>query len=96
MQNKSNMKIKEFCNGCLGSTLLLMTLLLYSTLTTSRLIKVMMIYLLIASRLKACACICRKEKKFYYVAEEIQSLKQRIMDISRKRDTYGCCTNIAI
>ncbi|KAH0684525.1 hypothetical protein KY289_022277 [Solanum tuberosum] len=46
-----------------------------------------------ASCLKACACICRKEKKFYNVAEEIQSLKQRIMDISRKRDTYGI-TNI--
>ncbi|KAK6790917.1 hypothetical protein RDI58_009998 [Solanum bulbocastanum] len=45
------------------------------------------------SRLKACACICRKEKKFYNVAEEIQSLKQRIMDISRKRETYGI-TNI--
>ncbi|XP_004236838.1 disease resistance protein RPP13-like [Solanum lycopersicum] len=45
------------------------------------------------SRLKACACICRKEKKFYNVAEEIQSLKQRIIDISRKRDTYGI-TNI--
>nr|ADL59403.1 SNKR2GH2 protein [Solanum schenckii] len=42
-----------------------------------------------ASRLKACACICRKEKKFYNVAKEIQSLKQRIMDISRKRETYG-------
>nr|ACU65455.1 Rpi protein [Solanum sp. ABPT] len=46
-----------------------------------------------ASRLKACTCICRKEKKFYNVAEEIQSLKQRIMDISRKRETYGI-TNI--
>ncbi|KAL3338833.1 hypothetical protein AABB24_027788 [Solanum stoloniferum] len=46
-----------------------------------------------ASRLKACACICRKEKKFYNVSEEIQSLKQRIMDISRKRETYGI-TNI--
>ncbi|XP_049385972.1 putative disease resistance RPP13-like protein 3, partial [Solanum stenotomum] len=46
-----------------------------------------------ASRLKAFACICRKEKKFYNVAEEIQSLKQRIMDISRKRETYGI-TNI--
>uniref|UniRef100_M1D623 EDNR2GH7 protein n=1 Tax=Solanum tuberosum TaxID=4113 RepID=M1D623_SOLTU len=46
-----------------------------------------------ASRLKACACICRKEKKFYNVAEEIQSLKQRIIDISRKRETYGI-TNI--
>ncbi|KAH0692367.1 hypothetical protein KY285_019464 [Solanum tuberosum] len=46
-----------------------------------------------ASRLKACACICRKEKKFYNVAKEIQSLKQRIMDISRKRETYGI-TNI--
>ncbi|KAH0692442.1 hypothetical protein KY285_019539 [Solanum tuberosum] len=46
-----------------------------------------------ASRLKACACIYRKEKKFYNVAEEIQSLKQRIMDISRKRETYGI-TNI--
>ncbi|KAH0757101.1 hypothetical protein KY290_020594 [Solanum tuberosum] len=46
-----------------------------------------------ASRLKACTCICRKEKKFYNVAEDIQSLKQRIMDISRKRETYGI-TNI--
>ncbi|KAH0757030.1 hypothetical protein KY290_020523 [Solanum tuberosum] len=45
------------------------------------------------SRLKACAFICRKEKKFYNVAEEIQSLKQRIIDISRKRETYGV-TNI--
>nr|ADL59399.1 HJTR2GH1 protein [Solanum hjertingii] len=46
-----------------------------------------------SSRLRACACICRKEKKFYNVAKEIQSLKQRIMDISRKRETYGI-TNI--
>ncbi|MCD7466139.1 hypothetical protein HAX54_002545 [Datura stramonium] len=46
-----------------------------------------------ASRLKAYACICRKETKFYKVAKEIQSLKQRIMDISRKRETYGI-TNI--
>ncbi|KAG5569055.1 hypothetical protein H5410_058821 [Solanum commersonii] len=46
-----------------------------------------------ASHLKAFACICRKEKKFYNVAEEIQSLKQRITDISRKRETYGI-TNI--
>ncbi|KAH0678395.1 hypothetical protein KY284_019480 [Solanum tuberosum] len=46
-----------------------------------------------ASRLKACAYICRKEKKFYNVAKEIQSLKQRIMDISRKRETY-VITNI--
>ncbi|WMV23268.1 hypothetical protein MTR67_016653 [Solanum verrucosum] len=46
-----------------------------------------------ASCLKACACICRKEKKFYNVLEEIQSLKQRILDISRKRETYGI-TNI--
>ncbi|XP_055801112.1 disease resistance protein RPP13-like [Solanum dulcamara] len=46
-----------------------------------------------ASRLKACTCICRKEKKFYNVAKEIQSLKQRIIDISRKRETYGI-TNI--
>ncbi|XP_049391712.1 disease resistance protein RPP13-like [Solanum stenotomum] len=45
------------------------------------------------SCLKACACIYRKEKKFYNVAEEIQSLKQRIIDISRKRETYGI-TNI--
>ncbi|WMV23228.1 hypothetical protein MTR67_016613 [Solanum verrucosum] len=42
-----------------------------------------------SSRLKACACICRKETKFYKVYKEIESLKQRIMDISRKRDTYG-------
>ncbi|WMV23230.1 hypothetical protein MTR67_016615 [Solanum verrucosum] len=46
-----------------------------------------------ASRLKGCACICRKETKFYKVSKEIQSLKQRIMDISRKRETYGI-TNI--
>ncbi|KAK4720688.1 hypothetical protein R3W88_010921 [Solanum pinnatisectum] len=45
------------------------------------------------SHLKACACICRKKKKFYNVLEEIQSLKQRIIDISRKRETCGI-TNI--
>nr|XP_019068818.1 disease resistance protein RPP13-like [Solanum lycopersicum] len=45
------------------------------------------------SRLKACACICSKEKKFYNVAKEIKSLKKKIMDISRKRETYGI-TNI--
>ncbi|XP_059308925.1 disease resistance protein RPP13-like [Lycium ferocissimum] len=43
----------------------------------------------LASRLKLCACICRKETKFYNVSKEIQSLKQRILDISRKRETYG-------
>ncbi|KAH0759729.1 hypothetical protein KY290_023222 [Solanum tuberosum] len=42
-----------------------------------------------ASRLKACTCICRKETKFYNVSKEIQSLKHRIMDIARKRETYG-------
>ncbi|KAH0692378.1 hypothetical protein KY285_019475 [Solanum tuberosum] len=42
-----------------------------------------------ASRLKACTCICRKKTKFYNVSKEIQSLKHRIMDISRKRETYG-------
>ncbi|MCE3051749.1 hypothetical protein HAX54_050702, partial [Datura stramonium] len=42
-----------------------------------------------ANRLKACACICRKETKLYNVSKEIQSLKQRVMDISRKRETYG-------
>ncbi|XP_059308569.1 disease resistance protein RPP13-like [Lycium ferocissimum] len=46
-----------------------------------------------ASRLKACACacicICMKEYKFYEVSKEIQSLKLRVMDISRKRETYG-------
>ncbi|WMV23342.1 hypothetical protein MTR67_016727 [Solanum verrucosum] len=46
-----------------------------------------------ASRVKTCVCIYRKEKKFYNVAEEIQSLKQRIIDITRKRETYGI-TNI--
>ncbi|XP_059310320.1 disease resistance protein RPP13-like [Lycium ferocissimum] len=42
-----------------------------------------------ASRLKACACICRKEAKFYDISKEIQSLKQRVVDISRRRETYG-------
>uniref|UniRef100_A0A3Q7HBB8 Uncharacterized protein n=1 Tax=Solanum lycopersicum TaxID=4081 RepID=A0A3Q7HBB8_SOLLC len=46
-----------------------------------------------ASRLKAYAFRCRKEKQFHKVAKEIQSLKQRIMNISRKRDTYDI-TNI--
>uniref|UniRef100_A0A0V0GTY4 Putative ovule protein n=1 Tax=Solanum chacoense TaxID=4108 RepID=A0A0V0GTY4_SOLCH len=32
-----------------------------------------------ASCLKACACICRKEKKFYNVTKEIKSLKKRII-----------------
>ncbi|KAM3344735.1 hypothetical protein P3S68_024444 [Capsicum galapagoense] len=44
-----------------------------------------------ASLLKACtSCmICRKETKFYNVGKEIQCLKKRVMDISRKRKTYG-------
>ncbi|XP_060183388.1 putative disease resistance RPP13-like protein 3 [Lycium barbarum] len=42
-----------------------------------------------ASLLKACACICRKDTKFYNVSKEIQSLKQRVMDLSHKRETYG-------
>ncbi|PHT54147.1 hypothetical protein CQW23_08609 [Capsicum baccatum] len=42
-----------------------------------------------ASHLKACTCICRKETKFYKFGKEIQSLMQRIMDISSKRETYG-------
>ncbi|XP_016461492.2 disease resistance protein RPP13-like [Nicotiana tabacum] len=42
-----------------------------------------------ASHLMTCACICRKETKFYKVVKEIQSLKQRVMDLSRKRETYG-------
>ncbi|KAG5608651.1 hypothetical protein H5410_019932 [Solanum commersonii] len=46
-----------------------------------------------ASHLTVCACIRLKKKKFYNVAEEIRSLKQRIIDISRKRETYGI-TNI--
>ncbi|XP_049390279.1 disease resistance protein RPP13-like [Solanum stenotomum] len=40
-------------------------------------------------RLKACACICQKEAKFHYIGKDIRSLKERVMDISRKRDTYG-------
>ncbi|KAH0680340.1 hypothetical protein KY290_022524 [Solanum tuberosum] len=39
-------------------------------------------------RLKACACICKKEAKFHNIGKNIQSLKERVMDISRKRDTY--------
>ncbi|MCD9643743.1 hypothetical protein HAX54_031412 [Datura stramonium] len=41
------------------------------------------------NRLKACACICQKEAKFHNIGKDIQSLKERVMDISRKRDTYG-------
>uniref|UniRef100_M1APS8 R2 n=1 Tax=Solanum tuberosum TaxID=4113 RepID=M1APS8_SOLTU len=40
-------------------------------------------------RLKACSCIHQKEAKFHNIGKEIQSLKERVMDISRKRDTYG-------
>ncbi|KAK4352203.1 hypothetical protein RND71_027721 [Anisodus tanguticus] len=40
-------------------------------------------------RLKACACICQEEAKFHNIGKDIQSLKERVMDISRKRDTYG-------
>ncbi|KAH0684893.1 hypothetical protein KY289_022645 [Solanum tuberosum] len=40
-------------------------------------------------RLKACACICQKEAKFHNIGKDIQSLKERVVDISRKRDTYG-------
>lgn len=40
-------------------------------------------------RLKAYACICQKEAKLHNIGKDIQSLKERVMDISRKRDTYG-------
>ncbi|KAH0685102.1 hypothetical protein KY289_022854 [Solanum tuberosum] len=39
-------------------------------------------------RLKACACICKKEAKFHNIGKNIQFLKERVVDISRKRDTY--------
>ncbi|KAK4722659.1 hypothetical protein R3W88_012892 [Solanum pinnatisectum] len=39
-------------------------------------------------RLKACACICYMEAKFHNIGKNIQSLKERVMDISRKQDTY--------
>ncbi|PHT51012.1 hypothetical protein CQW23_10759 [Capsicum baccatum] len=39
--------------------------------------------------LKACACVCPKEVNFHNIEEDIQSLRDRVMDISRKRDTYG-------
>ncbi|PHT81142.1 hypothetical protein T459_14157 [Capsicum annuum] len=42
-----------------------------------------------ASRLKSCACICRKDTQLYNVSKEVQSLKRRVMDISRRRETYG-------
>ncbi|KAH0678403.1 hypothetical protein KY284_019488 [Solanum tuberosum] len=42
-----------------------------------------------ASRFKGCTCICTKGKEFYNVSKKIQSLKHLIMDISRKRETYG-------
>ncbi|KAM3342182.1 hypothetical protein P3S68_027148 [Capsicum galapagoense] len=44
-------------------------------------------------RLKACACICQKEAKFHNIGKDIQSLKERVMDVSRKRGTY-CITHI--
>ncbi|KAL3371813.1 hypothetical protein AABB24_008380 [Solanum stoloniferum] len=40
-------------------------------------------------RLKAYACFCQKEAKLHNIGKDIQSLKKRVMDISRKRDTYG-------
>ncbi|KAH0692434.1 hypothetical protein KY285_019531 [Solanum tuberosum] len=43
MQNKSKVEIKEFNNGCLRSTLLLMMLLLYSRFTTSRLVNMLVV-----------------------------------------------------
>ncbi|KAH0760221.1 hypothetical protein KY290_023714 [Solanum tuberosum] len=71
-------------NGRLRSTLLLMTPLLYYSFEASKGDDARF-----ASRLKDYTCICRKETKFYNVSKEIQSLKHRIMDISRKRETYG-------
>ncbi|XP_006356854.1 disease resistance protein RPP13 [Solanum tuberosum] len=44
-------------------------------------------------RLKAYACICQKEAKLHDIGKDIQSLKERVMDISRKRDTYGIAHN---
>ncbi|MCD7466131.1 hypothetical protein HAX54_002537 [Datura stramonium] len=85
MQKKNKVEIKEFNNGCLRSTLLLMACIaiLETQLEAGKVSDNGF-----ASRLKACACICRKETKLYGRHRD-QSLKQQIMDISRKRETYG-------
>ncbi|KAH0695345.1 hypothetical protein KY285_022442 [Solanum tuberosum] len=44
-------------------------------------------------RLKACSCIIQKQAKFHNIGKIIQSLKERVMDISRKRGTYGITNN---
>ncbi|KAG5608858.1 hypothetical protein H5410_020139 [Solanum commersonii] len=81
MQNKNKVEIKEFNNGCLRSTLLLMMLLLYSRLTPSRLVNV-----LVVSRL-ALAYVGRRRNS------TMSPRRFNHMDISRKRETYGI-TNI--
>ncbi|KAM3305041.1 hypothetical protein P3S67_011907 [Capsicum chacoense] len=45
-------------------------------------------------RLKACACICQKEAKFHNIGKDIQSLKERVMDISRNEIPMVLFTSI--
>ncbi|PHU17197.1 hypothetical protein BC332_12892 [Capsicum chinense] len=84
MQKKSKVGIKEFNNGCLKPTIVndVVAILETYSFETGKGDG-------FVSRLKACACICRKENKFYRVEKEITLLEQQIMDISRKRETYG-------
>ncbi|PHT81096.1 hypothetical protein T459_14111 [Capsicum annuum] len=84
MQKKSKVGIKEFNNGCLKPTIVndVVAILETYSFETGKGDG-------FVSRLKACACICRKETKFYRVEKEITLLEQQIMDISRKRETYG-------
>lgn len=39
--------------------------------------------------MKSCACICNNETKLYNIGKEIQSLKKRIIELSRRRADYS-------
>ncbi|KAK3001086.1 hypothetical protein RJ639_021459 [Escallonia herrerae] len=40
-------------------------------------------------RVRTCACICNKEAKLYGIAKEIDLLRKRVLDITRRRELYG-------
>ncbi|CDO98580.1 unnamed protein product [Coffea canephora] len=39
--------------------------------------------------LQTYACLCSREANLHNISQQLESLKQRVLDISRKRETYG-------
>lgn len=45
--------------------------------------------------LRSCICICKKEVNLYDIGMEIESLKERVIEIKRRREDYGISNILA-